>query len=182
MFREPGTVLAQCTKQRRHRCASLLSAVQALLARTHICIVSIWILTLSCGNQVYTIPRPATYIAPLPTMPYQGTTEMWLVSALDACPTVRAVLGMHETVCTGELGYQWYCSTQTCMTLVLTVNPWAIAPPLSPRTRRTDMTVLNPKRDSVSKACALGVQLRRKTLNTCDMPPSFKGMQIVHLL
>lgn len=31
----------------------------------------------------------------------QGTTEMWQVSALDACPTVRAILGMHETVCTG---------------------------------------------------------------------------------
>lgn len=31
-----------------------------------------------------------------------GTTEMWLVAALDrAAPRVRACLGLHEAVCTG---------------------------------------------------------------------------------
>lgn len=30
-----------------------------------------------------------------------GTTEMWLVGALDKTSAVRAVLGLHETVCAG---------------------------------------------------------------------------------
>lgn len=30
-----------------------------------------------------------------------GTTEMWLVGALDKSPTIRPVLGLHETVCAG---------------------------------------------------------------------------------
>jgi thiamine pyrophosphate-dependent acetolactate synthase large subunit-like protein len=30
-----------------------------------------------------------------------GTTEMWLVGALDKTPAIRPVLGLHETVCTG---------------------------------------------------------------------------------
>ena len=30
-----------------------------------------------------------------------GTTEMWLVAALDANPGIRACLGLHEAVCTG---------------------------------------------------------------------------------
>jgi hypothetical protein len=30
-----------------------------------------------------------------------GTTEMWLVGALDKTPAIRPVLGLHETVCAG---------------------------------------------------------------------------------
>ena len=30
-----------------------------------------------------------------------GTTEMWLVGALDKTPSIRPVLGLHETVCAG---------------------------------------------------------------------------------
>jgi hypothetical protein len=30
-----------------------------------------------------------------------GTTEMWLVSALDKEKSVRSVLGLHEAVCSG---------------------------------------------------------------------------------
>ena len=30
-----------------------------------------------------------------------GTTEMWLVAALDATPGIRPLLGLHETVCAG---------------------------------------------------------------------------------
>lgn len=30
-----------------------------------------------------------------------GTSEMWFVSALDAVPSIRPVLGLHETVCSG---------------------------------------------------------------------------------
>ncbi len=30
-----------------------------------------------------------------------GTTEMWLVAALDKAPGIRACLGLQEAVCTG---------------------------------------------------------------------------------
>ena len=44
-----------------------------------------------------------------------GTTEMWLVGALDAEPRVRPVLGLHETVCAGAAdGYARMARKPAC--------------------------------------------------------------------
>jgi hypothetical protein len=44
-----------------------------------------------------------------------GTTEMWLVAALDAIPGIRPVLGLHETVCAGAAdGYARVARKPAC--------------------------------------------------------------------
>jgi len=49
-----------------------------------------------------------------------GTTEMWLVAALDTQRSVRAVLGLHETVCTGACdGYARMTRKPACCLLHL---------------------------------------------------------------
>jgi hypothetical protein len=51
------------------------------------------------------LARPATSAAAAPRKDVcfanPGTTEMWLVSALDKTPGIRPCLGLHEAVCTG---------------------------------------------------------------------------------
>ena len=44
-----------------------------------------------------------------------GTTEMWLVAALDATPGIRPLLGLHETVCAGAAdGYARVARKPAC--------------------------------------------------------------------
>jgi len=44
-----------------------------------------------------------------------GTTEMWLVAALDATPGIRPILGLHETVCAGAAdGYARVARKPAC--------------------------------------------------------------------
>lgn len=43
-----------------------------------------------------------------------GTSEMHLVSALDSIGGMRAVLGLHETVCTGAAGTTIACTAVSC--------------------------------------------------------------------
>ena len=44
-----------------------------------------------------------------------GTTEMWLVGALDKIPAIRPILGLHETVCAGAAdGYARVARKPAC--------------------------------------------------------------------
>ena len=47
-----------------------------------------------------------------------GTTEMPLVSALDRVPGIRAVLGLHENVCTGAADGYARITGNAAMTLL----------------------------------------------------------------
>ena len=52
------------------------------------------------------------------TTPCAGTSEMHFVSALDEAPGIRAVLGLHETVCTGAADGYGRMAGKPAMTLL----------------------------------------------------------------